>query len=34
VLESPLFEKKDYTTALVESFMQLDRELIEGNNCE
>ncbi|KAI7889899.1 phosphatase 2C-like domain-containing protein [Mucor mucedo] len=32
VLESPLFGKKYYTTALVESFMQLDRELIEDQN--
>ena len=31
VLESPAFEKKDYAKALVESYLLLDKLLLEGN---
>jgi hypothetical protein len=30
VLASPYFEKKEYSKALVESFLLLDKELLEG----
>lgn len=30
VIENPFFQKRDYTSALVQSFLGLDRELIKG----
>jgi hypothetical protein len=31
VIDSPFFKEKQYAKALVDAFMQLDRELKDGN---